>query len=253
MRIDLNADLGESFGAYRYGDDRAVMRSITSASIAAGFHAGDPSILRATVRLAKQHHVAVGAHPGLPDRGGFGRREMRITPAEAEDLVLYQLAAVAGVAAADGVTLQHVKLHGALYHMASQDRQLAAAVVRAVASFDPSIMVFGPPQSALLEAALAAGLRAVVEAFADRAYLADYSLAPRSQPGAVLEDPAFVVQRAMGLVTDHALVALDGTRLAIAPDTLCVHGDTPGAALLAEHLRRGLEQSGVSVRAVGDN
>ena len=251
VRIDLNADLGESFGTYGYGDDAGVMRSITSANIAAGFHAGDPSVLRATVKLAKQHGVAVGAHPGLPDLVGFGRRELDVSASEAEDLVLYQVAAVAGVAAAEGMRLQHVKLHGALYHMASRDSRLAEAIARAIRCFDESLLVFAPPRSALRDAALAAGLRTVTEAFADRGYRSDLTLAPRSQADAVLTDPALVVGRAIRLVREHTVVAVDGVVLSIDADTLCVHGDTPQASTLAEQLRRGLEESGVRVRAAG--
>src|SRR6476469_6556098 len=163
MRVDLNADVGESFGAYAIGCDAGLMRSITSASVAAGFHGGDPSVLRETIRLAKARGVAVGAHPGFPDLAGFGRREMKVAPREAEDFVLYQVAAVAGVAAAEGVRLQHVKPHGALYNMAARDLELAAAIARGVAAVDRSLILFGPPNSALLEAGRTAGLRVAAE------------------------------------------------------------------------------------------
>src|SRR5580765_6713313 len=173
MRIDLNADVGESFGAYAIGHDAGLMPSITSANVAAGFHAGDPSVLRATVRLAKAHSVAVGAHPGFPDLAGFGRREMTVSPREAEDFVLYQIAAVAGMAATEGMTLQHVKPHGALFNMAMRDAGLAAAIARATVGFSARLILFGLPGSALLEAGRAAGLTVAAEAFADRAYEAD--------------------------------------------------------------------------------
>src|ERR1700720_3729036 len=168
MRIDLNADVGETFGAYTVGHAAALMPSITSANIAAGFHAGDPSVLRATIRLAKAHGVAVGAHPGFPDLVGFGRRELNVTPQEAEDLVLYQIAAVAGVADAEGVTLQHVKPHGALFNMAVRNAELAAAIARAVAAFDKTLILFGLPGSGILEEGRAAGLRVAAEIFGDR-------------------------------------------------------------------------------------
>src|SRR5262245_27999492 len=190
LRIDLNADVGEAFGAYAIGHDAGLMRSITSANVAAGFHAGDPSVLRSTIRLAKAHRVAVGAHPGFPDLGGFGRREMTVSPADAEDFVLYQIAAVAGVAAAEGVALQHVKPHGALFNMAMRDAGLASAIVRATAAFNPKLILFGLPESELLKAGRAAGLRVVAEAFADRAYESDGSLVARSKPGAVVHDAA---------------------------------------------------------------
>src|SRR5687767_1298 len=170
MRIDLNADVGESFGAYSMGNDAAIMRSITSANIAAGFHAGDPSILRQTIQLARDHRVAVGAHPGFPDLVGFGRRELRVTPRQAEDLVLYQIAAVAGVAAAEGVPLRHVKPHGALFNMAARDAALAEAIALATVAFDRRLILFGLAKSALLDAGRAAGLRVAAEVFADRAY-----------------------------------------------------------------------------------
>src|ERR1051325_4853155 len=167
MRIDINSDMGESFGAYSIGHDAGLMKAITSANIAAGFHGGDPSVLRATIRMARTHGVAVGAHPGFPDLAGFGRRELNVTAGEAEDLVLYQVAAVAGVAAAEGMRLQHVKPHGALYNMAARRADLAAAIARAVAAFDRSLTLFGPAGSELLQAGVAAGLRVAAEAFAD--------------------------------------------------------------------------------------
>jgi UPF0271 protein len=220
--------------------------------VAAGGHAGDPSTLRQTVRLAKAYGVAVGAHPGFLDREGFGRRELPATPSEVEDLVLYQVAAVAGVAAAEGVRLQHVKPHGALYNMAARDGRLARAIATAVAAFDRSLIVFGPPDSELLAAARAAGLSVAAEAFADRAYRPDRSLAPRSDPGAVLFDPAVVIERARRLVKERTVIATDGSVLVIEADIICVHGDTPGAAELVAGLRRGLEVDGVVIRAVGD-
>jgi UPF0271 protein len=251
-RIDLNADVGESFGAYVIGDDAGLMASITSASIAAGSHAGDPSILRETIRLARHHGVSVGAHPGLPDLAGFGRRELRVTPQEVEDLVLFQAAAVAGVAAAEGVRMRHVKPHGALYNMAARDIDLAQAIAHAVKAIDPSLVLFAPPRSRLLAAAQSAGLRTAAEGFADRAYNPDGSLAARARPGALVTDPEQVVSRALGMVLEKTIVALDGTMLQLRVDTLCVHGDTPGAAVLAAHLRRGLLAAGVAVRSVSE-
>ncbi len=252
MQIDLNADLGESFGAYSIGDDAGLLRSVTSASIAAGFHGGDPSVLRATIRLAKSNGVAVGAHPGLPDLAGFGRRELRLTASEAEDLVLYQVAAVAGVASAEGVRLQHVKPHGALYNMAARDGALAAAIARAVAAIDSSLLLFGPPGSELLRAARAAGLAGAAEVFADRAYRADQSLVPRFEAGAVIHEPAAVIKRAIRMVTERRVIAQDGSVLSLEADTICIHGDTPGAGTLAARLRAGLEAGGIAVRAIGD-
>src|SRR5436305_2504322 len=203
MRVDINSDTGESFGAYTIGHDAGLFRSITSANVAAGFHAGDPSVLRDTIRLAKTNGVAVGAHPGFPDLVGFGRRELNVTAKEAEDLVLYQVAAVAGVARAEGVSLQHVKPHGALFNMAVRNRTLADAVARAIAAFSPSLLLFGLPNSELLAAGRAAGLRVVAEAFADRAYEPDGSLVSRSKPGAVLSDAEIVIARAIRMLRDR--------------------------------------------------
>jgi UPF0271 protein len=251
MRIDINSDLGESFGAYTIGHDAGLMTSVTSANVAAGFHAGDPSVLRATIRLAKQHGVAVGAHPGFPDLVGFGRREMQMTPTEAEDMVLYQMAAVAGVAAAEGVTLQHVKPHGALFNMAVRHADLADAIARAVAAFDRSLILFGLPGSEILRAGRAAGLRVAAEVFADRAYEPDGSLASRRKPGSVIHDPGAVVARAVQMVTAKTVVAIDGSTVPLEADTICVHGDTPGSDALAAKIRAGFEAAGVVVKAVG--
>jgi UPF0271 protein len=227
------------------------MRSITSANVAAGFHAGDPTVLRETIRLAKAHGVAVGAHPGFPDLVGFGRRELSVTPQEAEDLVLYQIAAVAGLAATEGLKLQHVKPHGALFNMAARSSSLAAAIARAVASFDRSLVLFGLAGSELLSAGRAAGLRVAAEVFADRAYEADGSLVSRRKSGAVINDPDRVLRRAIQMVNEGTVEAIDGTLVRIEAATICMHSDTPDADRLAARLRAGLESAGVSVKAIG--
>lgn len=250
MRIDLNSDVGESFGAYRIGADEAVMASITSANIACGYHAGDPAVMRRTVRLARDAGVAIGAHPGFADLVGFGRRELRATPREVEDLVLYQIGALAGIARAEGTALAHVKAHGALYNMAARDRSLADAIARAVRAFDATLVLFGLPGSELLRAGEDAGLQVAAEGFADRAYSPDGSLAPRSAGGAVIHDADDVVTRALTMVHEGRVVATDGSVLSLAVDTLCVHGDTPGAAELTAQLRAGLERQGVEVRPI---
>jgi UPF0271 protein len=250
MLIDLNADVGESFGAYAVGDDAALMRSVTSVSIAAGFHAGDPTVLRRTIRLAREAGVAVGAHPGFPDLAGFGRRDMTIAPAELEDLVLYQIAAVAGVAASEGVPLHHVKAHGALYNMAVRDRAMADALVAATRAFSPALIVCAPPGSAMEASAKDAGLRVAREGFADRAYRADGSLVPRSAPGAMILSVEEVVTRAIRMATERSVETIDGAVLALDIDTICVHGDTPGAPSLAAWLRAGLASAGVDVAAL---
>ena len=251
MRIDINSDLGESFGAYTIGNDAGLMKVITSANIAAGFHAGDPSVLRKTIRLAKENGVAVGAHPGYPDLVGFGRRAMAVTAREAEDFCLYQIAAVAGVAQAEGLRLQHVKAHGELFNVAAKDAELALAIARAVAAFDPSLIFFALPGSEMLKAGRALGLRTVTEVFADRAYEPDGSLMSRRKPGAVMHDPDAVVARAVRMVKAKSVVASDGSVLQLEPDTICVHGDTPGSDQLAAKIRAGFEAAGITVKAVG--
>jgi UPF0271 protein len=250
MRIDLNSDLGESFGAWQMGDDQALMHSVTSANVACGFHAGDPTVMRETVALARRHGVAIGAHPGFPDLVGFGRREMQASPQEVEDSVVYQVAALAGVAAAQGMRLQHVKPHGALYNQACRDRALADAIARAVALVDRSLILFGLPGSQLLHAGEAAGLRVAAEVFADRAYEPDGSLTSRRKPGAVIHDVDAVVARAIRMARDAEVEAVDGSVIQLRADTICVHGDTRGAAQLAKKIRTGLEQAQLSVIAL---
>ena len=250
-RIDLNCDMGESFGAWRIGADAEVMPHITSANVACGYHAGDPRVMRATVRLARYANVAVGAHPGFHDLEGFGRRNMTMTPDDVEDMVLYQIGALAAIAAAENVRLRHVKAHGALYNMAVRDRALAAAIAQAVAAFDRSLVFFGLAGSVLLDAGRDAGLRVAAEGFADRAYEADGTLTPRSRPGAVIHDAETVVRRAVRMARDGVVTATDGRDISLHIDTLCTHGDTPGAQELTRRLREALDGDGVIVRAVG--
>lgn len=250
-RIDINSDLGESFGAYRIGNDAGLMRAITSANVAAGFHGGDPSVLRDTLRLARDSGVAVGAHPGFPDLVGFGRRELNVTPKEAEDFVLYQVAAVAGVATAEGLHLQHVKPHGALFNMAVRNRELADAIARGVAAFDRGLILFGLPGSEILAAGRAAGLRVAAEVFADRAYETDGSLVSRRKPGAVIHDDDTVVARAVRMVQERGVESIDGRFVPLEAETICVHGDTPGSDRLAAKLRAAFEAAGIAVQAIG--
>jgi UPF0271 protein len=250
MHIDLNSDVGESFGAYRLGADADLIRHVTSVNVACGFHAGDPGVMRETVRLARAAGASVGAHPGFPDLVGFGRRELKASPREVEDMVVYQIGALAAMARAESVGLSHVKAHGALYNMAARDRALADAIAAGVRAADPTLVLFGLPGSELIRAGEAAGLAVAAEGFADRAYLPDGSLAPRTSAGAVLHDPAIVVQRAVAMIADGRVTATDGSVLTFRVDTLCVHGDTPGAADLVRQLRQGLEQRGVTVRPI---
>jgi UPF0271 protein len=248
VQIDLNADVGESFGAYRYGDDEGVIPSISSANIACGFHAGDPAVIRATVQLALRHGVAIGAHPGFQDLSGFGRREMRLSAAEVEDIVAYQVGALAALAAVQGSRLSHVKPHGALYNMAARDAGMAEAVARAVRAVDASLVLFGLSGSQLVAAGERAGLRVASEVFADRGYQPDGSLAPRGMPGAVITEVADVVRRAVDMATAQTVAGVDGAVIRVKADTLCIHGDTPGAAALARAVRSALVAEGIDVR-----
>lgn len=250
MKIDLNADVGESFGVYTIGEDSALIPLITSANVACGFHAGDPGVMRATVALARAHGVAVGAHPSFPDLVGFGRRDMNASPRDIENMVAYQIGALAGLAAAEGVRLQHVKAHGALYNMAARDRVVADAVARATVMVDRTLVLLGLPDSQLTAAGRAAGLRTASEGFADRAYQADGSLVPRGQPGAVIENADAVVTRAVTMARDRTVVAMTGARVALDVETICVHGDTPGAAVLAGRIRDALQRAGIGIQAL---
>jgi 5-oxoprolinase (ATP-hydrolysing) subunit A len=251
MKIDLNCDMGESFGRYHLGEDEQVMTSVTSVNVACGLHAGDPVVMDATVRLAKQHGLAVGAHPGYPDLQGFGRREMKLSPEEAEAFVLYQIAALAGFASAHGVELVHVKPHGALYNQAARDRQLAAAVARGVRRFSPKLILVGLAGSELIRAGQNAGLNTASEGFPDRVYEPNGSLRSRSLPGALLETEEAICQQAVRLAEKGILVSSAGREERVAMDTLCIHGDHSGAARSAAAVRRSLEERGIVVTKLG--
>jgi UPF0271 protein len=227
------------------------MGTITSANVACGYHAGDPGVMRRTVRMARDQGVAVGAHPGFPDLAGFGRRELQATPDEVEDLVLYQIGALAAMATSLGIRLQHVKPHGALFNMAVTDRALAEAISRAVVAFDPALILFGLPGSEILAAGRRAGLRVASEVFADRAYEPDGSLASRRKAGSVIHDPPLVLDRALRMAREGTIVTLDGSVITVEADTICIHGDTPDAARLAATVRRGLEMAGIRVVPIG--
>ncbi len=250
MKIDLNCDLGESFGRYTLGEDAAVMQHITSANVACGFHAGDPLVIQQTVKVAVKQGVHIGAHPGYPDLQGFGRRVMDLTPEEVEAFVLYQVAAVAGFARAEGVSLIHVKPHGALYNQAAQDEQVALSIARAVARFDPHLILVGLAGSALIRAGEQTGLRVASEGFPDRAYNADGSLRSRRLPGALLNSVTAICDQAVRLAIEGILVS-EGSRPGVVPvDTLCLHGDHHGAADNAAAVRQALRSNGVMVEAL---
>ena len=248
-RIDLNADLGEGYGAWRMGDDAALLGVVSSANIACGYHGGDPDIMRATVALALRHGTAIGAHVSLPDLQGFGRREMAVSPEEAYALTLYQIGALHAFAHAAGTRLAHVKPHGALYNMAARELKLAAAIATAVRDFSPALRLVGLAGSALVQAGLDAGLPVAAEAFADRRYRADGSLQPRREAGAVIEDSAESVAQALAITRGEPLRAVDGSALVLRADTLCLHGDTPHAVESARGLRLALEAAGLRIAA----
>jgi UPF0271 protein len=248
--IDLNCDMGESYGAWNMGQDALVMPWITSANIACGFHAGDFSTMRQTVLLAKAHNVAIGAHVSLPDIQGFGRRELRVTADEAHALTLYQIGALAAFARAAGTRVGHVKPHGALYNMAAKDTALAGAIARAVHDFDPELILVGLAGSALPQAGASAGLRVAHEAFADRRYAAHGSLIPRHEEGAVIGDIETAVAQAVKIATKGKVDIATGGTLQLRADTICVHGDRADAAQFAQRLRMALEAAGLDVRAL---
>jgi UPF0271 protein len=247
MQIDLNCDLGESFGAYTLGSDAAIMPLITSANIACGFHAGDPQVIARTVRLAVQHGVAIGAHPGFPDRVGFGRRALDAMPDEIENDVLYQIGALAAFARAERATLAHVKPHGALYNLAATRAPIANAITRAIARFDANLILVAPPGSALERAAREQGLHCAREGFADRAYNRDGSLRSRREPGALIDDPRRAAEQALQIARAQTVTTPEGETIAMPVDTLCVHGDSPGAANLLRAVREMLLENGVKI------
>jgi len=242
MRVDINGDMGEGIG-----DDAALMPLITSANIACGFHAGDAATMRRTLDLAAQHGVAAGAHPGLPDRAGFGRRVMDVTPTQAYDMVAEQVCVLLDQARAAGVKLVHVKPHGALYNMAAADDGLAAGIATAIRDVDDSLILFGLAGSALIRAAERDGIRSASEVFADRSYESNGALTSRNREGAMIEDPAEAAARAVRMVREGAVVARDGSVVALRADTICVHGDGAHAVAIALRLREALLEAGVQL------
>jgi UPF0271 protein len=250
-RIDINCDLGESYGAFKVGNDEKIMPHITSANIACGFHAGDPVIMAQTINLAKKHNVAIGAHPGYPDLLGFGRREMQLTSEEVKNYAIYQVSALQGFAKVAGVSLQHVKPHGALYNTAAKDEKLSGAIVDAVKALNHNLIIFAPLNSALAKAAVESGLRVAYEVFADRAYNSDGSLVSRKQPNAIIQEPQKVMERVIKMVKEGTVLAVNGEVVNLGEvHTICVHGDTPTAIELAKALKKGLIKVGIEVKPV---
>lgn len=250
MKIDINCDMGESFGAYKLGLDEEVIKYITSANIACGYHAGDPLVMERTVSMAKEHGVSVGAHPGFPDLMGFGRRNLDATLPEIKGYVTYQIGALQAFAKVQGLRVEHVKPHGALYLMAVEDEKIAEAIVEAIAGVD-KLLIFvalaGAKGEKMTKIGEKIGLRVAYEAFPDRAYTPEGTLVSRRQPGAVIKDPEVVAQRALMMAKEGKVVAIDGTEITLQAETLCVHGDTPGAVDLVKKIRETLTESGVQV------
>jgi 5-oxoprolinase (ATP-hydrolysing) subunit A len=245
--VDLNADIGESFGRYTLPGEDELLSLITSANVACGFHAADPLVMQRTVSAAAGRGVTIGAHPSYPDRVGFGRREMAASPAEIAADVTYQVGALDGFCRAAGTRVRYVKLHGALYHRAARDRDVAKAVAFALRQLDSDLVILGPEGSALLQAATETGLDVAREAFMDRAYQPDGQLVPRGTPGAVLDDVATIAERALRMVQDKNVVAIDGTRCMVRADSLCVHGDGAKAVEIVQAVRQRFEAGGISL------
>jgi len=250
-RIDINCDMGESFGVYKLGRDREVMDYISSANIACGWHAGDPLVMEETVRLAKEKGVAVGAHPGYPDLLGFGRRRMDLTPSEIEAYLLYQMGALYAFAKAYGLPLQHVKAHGALGNLAFVDLEASKTIARAAARFSKEIIFVALAGSVMVQAAKEVGARFVEEVYADRVYNPDGTLQSRKIAGSVIHDPEKAARQALTIVKEGYVVAHDGTKLKVKPDTLCVHGDTPGAIAILQKIREELKKASIAVKPMG--
>ena len=248
-RIDLNCDMGESYGAWRMGADAEIMPLISSANIACGFHGGDPATIRKTVRLAVDHGVAVGAHPSLPDLQDFGRRVMKISQQDMYDLIVYQAGAVEAFARAAGARLHHVKCHGALYNMAANDEALSDAMARAVGDLGSKVMLYALSNSLMMKIAKNKKVPVLGEVFADRGYSDDGTLAPRDRPGGMIEDELQSVKQALGMVEGGFVVSLSGKRVPVAADTLCLHGDQPGAVAFAKAIRKAFTEREIEIAA----
>ena len=247
-RVDLNCDLGESFGAYKIGLDGEVIPYISSANIACGFHASDPVVMAHTVAMAKEYGCSVGAHPGFPDLMGFGRRQMQITPEEAKDYIIYQVGALAAFCRSQGIRLHHVKPHGALYNMAAVDDSLARAICEGIYAVDPELVLLGLAGSELLKAAEDTGLRYASEVFAERAYNEDGTLVSRKLPGAVITDETLAVQRVLRMVNEQKVASITGKDITIRPDSICVHGDNQKALQFVQKIRDALIKEKIEIK-----
>ncbi|MBK8811328.1 MAG: LamB/YcsF family protein [Acidobacteria bacterium] len=246
--IDLNADMGESFGAWQMGRDAELMDLVSSINVACGFHAGDATVLRQTVETAIGKGVKIGAHPSFPDLQGFGRREMKLSPAEIFDIVLFQVATVKGICEAFGARLNHVKPHGALYNQAAKDREIARAIAEAVKKIDGNLVLYGLSGSFLIAEAESAGLRTASEVFADRTYQTDGSLTPRTRPDALITDADAAIRQVIGMITNSTVRSVEGVPVPICAETVCIHGDSPHAVEFATKIRNALIAIGIAVR-----
>ncbi|MBD7964811.1 LamB/YcsF family protein [Fictibacillus norfolkensis] len=251
--IDINCDMGESFGAYKLGTDEEILKYITSANIACGFHAGDPATMRKTVKLALEHEVGIGVHPGLPDLAGFGRRNIDISAQEAYEMVVYQIGSLWGFVQAEGGTIQHVKPHGALYNMAAVNRELSEAIAEAVYKVNPELILFGLAGSELVQAGEKIGLRTASEVFADRTYQQDRTLTSRKLPHAVITDDDAAVAQVIRMAKEGKVMTQQDVDVDIKADTVCIHGDGAHALSFAKKIRQTLEDSGISVRKIGES
>lgn len=249
-KIDLNSDLGESFGAYTMGMDEKILEVITSANIACGFHAGDPDVMHKTVQLALKNNVAIGAHPGFPDLVGFGRRNLAVSPKESYTLMVYQIGALQSFVKAEGGTMQHVKPHGALYNMAAKDKALAEAIAESLYKVNPELILFALAGSEMITAAKKIGLRVAEEVFADRTYQKDGTLTPRSQPNSMITDDAEALKQVIRMVKEQKVIATDGTEVPLQADTICVHGDGEHALLFSKKIKEALVQEQIQISAL---
>ena len=246
--IDLNSDLGESYGAYKMGRDEDIIPLVSSANVACGFHAGDPTVMAKTAALCKTSGVSMGAHPGFPDLQGFGRRNMNVSPEDAKNLILYQVGALGAFCKSAGITLQHVKPHGALYNMAAKDPKLARAICEGIQTYDPALILLGLSGSEMLRQAKEIGLPCAAEVFADRAYEDDGTLVARTKPGAMIRDEEEAVSRVIGMIKNHSVTSISGKEIEICPDSVCVHGDSEKALLFVKKIRAALEQEGIAIK-----
>jgi UPF0271 protein len=247
--IDLNSDLGESYGAWRMGDDKAMLAVVSSANVACGFHAGDPAGIYRTVKAAAENGVVIGAHVSYPDRVGFGRRDLDATPEELIADVIYQIGALKGIAAAAGTAVRYVKPHGALYNRIAYDARQGQAVIDGIKAVDPSLVLMGLANAPILDLARRAGLAVVAEAFADRAYTPKGELVSRREAGSVLHDAKVIADRMVGLAQSGTLEAIDGSTIRVEAQSICVHGDSPGAVAIAEEIRRRFTAEGIAIRS----